>query len=154
MGTCGATRPSSALFGYPSLSMAGTLGGHSVSHGPPVPLPRLSLSQVQGPMSGLSAYGTVQPMQGLMQGMQPGQHPHAQSLAAYSTLAHTLKSQRERERARERERERERVSARQSLPEPATSSSEEEDRTDLLGRNFQVPRPKSRSSLAVSRIQS
>lgn len=28
------------------------------------------------------------------------------------------------------------------------SSSEEEDRTDLLGRNFQVPRPKSRSSIA------
>lgn len=30
-----------------------------------------------------------------------------------------------------------------------TSSSEEEDRTDLLGRNFHVPRPKSRSSVAV-----
>ncbi|KAF6204248.1 hypothetical protein GE061_002588 [Apolygus lucorum] len=28
------------------------------------------------------------------------------------------------------------------------SSSDEEDRTDLLGRNFQVPRPKSRSSIA------
>lgn len=33
-----------------------------------------------------------------------------------------------------------------------SSSSEEEDRTDLLGRSFQVPRPKSRSngSIAVS----
>lgn len=33
-----------------------------------------------------------------------------------------------------------------------SSSSEEEDRTDLLGRHFQVPRPKSRSngSIAVS----
>lgn len=33
-----------------------------------------------------------------------------------------------------------------------TSSSDEEDRTDLLGRNFQVPRPKSRSSIAVNYI--
>lgn len=34
-----------------------------------------------------------------------------------------------------------------------SSSSEEEDRIDLLGRKFQVPRPKSRSnaSIAVSR---
>lgn len=34
----------------------------------------------------------------------------------------------------------------------SSSSSEEEDRADLLGRNFQVPRPKSRSngSIAVS----
>lgn len=33
-----------------------------------------------------------------------------------------------------------------------SSSSEEEDRADLLGRSFQVPRPKSRSngSIAVS----
>ena len=35
---------------------------------------------------------------------------------------------------------------------PDSSSSEEEDRADLLGRNFQVPRPKSRSSVAVSNI--
>lgn len=35
-----------------------------------------------------------------------------------------------------------------------SSSSEEEDKADLLGRNFQVPRPKSRSnaSIAVSNI--
>lgn len=33
---------------------------------------------------------------------------------------------------------------------PESSTSEEEDRADLLGRNFQVPRPKSRSSVAVS----
>lgn len=31
-----------------------------------------------------------------------------------------------------------------------SSSSEEEDRTDLLGRNFQVPRPKSRSNASVT----
>jgi hypothetical protein len=31
-----------------------------------------------------------------------------------------------------------------------STSSEEEDRADLLGRNFHVPRPKSRSSIAVS----
>lgn len=31
-----------------------------------------------------------------------------------------------------------------------SSSSEEEDRTDLLGRNFQVPRPKSRSNASVA----
>lgn len=34
-----------------------------------------------------------------------------------------------------------------------SSCSEEEDRTDLLGRNFHVPRPKSRSSVAVSIIE-
>lgn len=36
-----------------------------------------------------------------------------------------------------------------------TSSSEEEDKADLLGRNFQVPRPKSRSnaSIAVSIVE-
>lgn len=33
---------------------------------------------------------------------------------------------------------------------PESSTSEEEDRTDLLGRSFQTSRPKSRSSLAVS----
>lgn len=31
-----------------------------------------------------------------------------------------------------------------------SSSSEEEDRTDLLGRNFQVPRPKSRSNGSIT----
>lgn len=36
-----------------------------------------------------------------------------------------------------------------------SSSSEEEDKADLLGRNFQVPRPKSRSnaSVAVSNLK-
>lgn len=141
VGTCapggvsgGVTRPSSALFGYPSLG--GTLGGTLPM--PPVPLPRLSL-QNTGTLGTLSAYGTVQPHS---HGGHGPHSVHAPSLAAYSTLAHTLKSQRDRERERARARERER--------EPPTSSSEEEDRTDLLGRNFQVPRPKSRSSLAVS----
>lgn len=31
-----------------------------------------------------------------------------------------------------------------------SSSSEEEDRTDLLGRNFHVPRPKSRSNGSIT----
>lgn len=31
-----------------------------------------------------------------------------------------------------------------------SSSSEEEDRTDLLGRNFHVPRPKSRSTNSIT----
>lgn len=31
-----------------------------------------------------------------------------------------------------------------------SSSSEEEDKTDLLGRNFQVPRPKSRSNASIA----
>lgn len=31
-----------------------------------------------------------------------------------------------------------------------SSSSEEEDKADLLGRNFQVPRPKSRSNASVA----
>ncbi|XKL59392.1 hypothetical protein PGB90_000408 [Kerria lacca] len=35
-----------------------------------------------------------------------------------------------------------------TLRTPESSTSEEEDRADLLGRNFQVPRPKSRSSIA------
>lgn len=38
-----------------------------------------------------------------------------------------------------------------TLQTPESSTSEEEDRADLLGRSFQVPRPKSRSSVAVSR---
>lgn len=33
-----------------------------------------------------------------------------------------------------------------------SSSSEEEDRTDLLGRSFQVPRPKSRAASVTSAI--
>ncbi|XP_011496415.1 PREDICTED: uncharacterized protein LOC105361030 [Ceratosolen solmsi marchali] len=76
----GPTRPSSAMFGYPTLSLHGTL--------PPVPLPRL-----QGPP-----------------------------------------------RARQRHQ-----------PEPDSSDSEpqDKDRADLIPQsNFQVPRPKSRSSLA------
>ncbi|GAB0089577.1 EGF-like calcium-binding, conserved site [Sergentomyia squamirostris] len=35
-----------------------------------------------------------------------------------------------------------------------SSSSEEEDRTDLLGRSFQVPRPKSRSNASITTAQS
>lgn len=31
-----------------------------------------------------------------------------------------------------------------------SSSSEEEDKADLLGRNFQVPRPKSRSNASIA----
>lgn len=31
-----------------------------------------------------------------------------------------------------------------------SSSSEEEDRIDLLGRKFQVPRPKSRSNASIA----
>lgn len=31
-----------------------------------------------------------------------------------------------------------------------SSSSEEEDKTDLLGRSFQVPRPKSRSNASIA----
>lgn len=40
-----------------------------------------------------------------------------------------------------------------SVRPPESTSSEEEDKVDLLGRSFQVPRPKSRSnaSIAVSR---
>lgn len=67
-----ATRPSSAVLGYPGL--------------PPVPLPRISRPQ-----------------------MPPKPPPRG----------------------------------------PPDNSSEEEDRTDLLGGHFHVPRPKSRASLAV-----
>lgn len=82
----GPTRPSSAVFGYPTMSMHGTL--------PPVPLPRL-----QAP-------------------------------------------------PRPRQRH-------QPPPEPDSSDSElhqDKDRADLLPHNsgFHVPRPKSRSSVAVS----
>ncbi|XP_058798321.1 uncharacterized protein LOC131668284 isoform X2 [Phymastichus coffea] len=78
----GPTRPSSAMIGYPTLSLHGTL--------PPVPLPRL-----QAP-------------------------------------PHTVNRQRHQ-------------------PEPDSSDSEpqDKDRADLIPQsNFQVPRPKSRSSLA------
>lgn len=86
------TRPSSALFGYPSLgsvqrnSMHGTL--------PPVPLPRLTL-QAQLASRAASLHG----------GMKQFEN---------------------------------------------SSSSEEEDKADLLGRSFQVPRPKSRSNASIA----
>lgn len=92
------TRPSSAVFGYPNLSLASTLQ-RGTYHGtlPPVPMPRLGL-QAQLAQRAAS-----------VQGMRPLDN---------------------------------------------SSSSEEEDRADLLGRNFQVPRPKSRSnaSIAVSNL--
>lgn len=93
-GLTGPTRPSSALFGYPSLPMTGTMSMHG--HGgtlPPVPLPRLTLQ--------------------------------AQMAARAASIA----------------------SARHM---DNTSSSEEEDKADLLGRNFQVPRPKSRSNASIA----
>lgn len=88
------TRPSSALFGYPNLSMTGTLQ-HNSMHGtlPPVPLPRLNL-QAQ--------------------------------LASRAASVHGMR------------------------PLDNSSSSEEEDKADLLGRNFQVPRPKSRSNASIA----
>lgn len=87
-GLAAPTRPSSAMFGYPSLSHIGTMQHHGTL--PPVPLPRLTLQAAQRAAS-------IRP--------------------------------------------------------PESTSSEEEDKADLLGRSFQVPRPKSRSnaSIAVSR---
>lgn len=88
------TRPSSAIFGYPNLSLAGTLQ-HGNLHGtlPPVPLPRLNLQ------------------------------------AQFGSRAASIHGMR---------------------PLDNSSSSEEEDKADLLGRNFQVPRPKSRSNASVA----
>lgn len=90
------TRPSSAVFGYPTLSMAGTMQ-RGAFHGtlPPVPLPRLGL---QAQLAARAAS---------IQGMRPLDN---------------------------------------------SSSSEEEDRADLLGRggNFLVPRPKSRSNASIA----
>ena len=83
----GPTRPSSAVFGYPTLSIHGTL--------PPVPLPRL-----QAPP----------------RNKQRHHHPP---------------------------------------PEPESSDSEpqDKDRADLIPQSsIHVPRPKSRSSLAVSSL--
>ncbi|CAH1956225.1 unnamed protein product [Acanthoscelides obtectus] len=85
------TRPSSALFGYPSLQMTGTLQHHGTL--PPVPLPRLNI-QAQ--------------------------------LANRAASIHGMK------------------------PLDNSSSSEEEDKVDLLGRSFQVPRPKSRSNASIA----
>ncbi|XP_022921315.2 uncharacterized protein [Onthophagus taurus] len=90
----GPTRPSSAVFGYPTLPVHGTLQ-HGSMHGtlPPIPLPRLGL---QAQLAARAAS---------VQGMRPLDN---------------------------------------------SSSSEEEDKTDLLGRNFQVPRPKSRSNASIA----
>ncbi|XP_023724328.1 uncharacterized protein LOC111873651 isoform X2 [Cryptotermes secundus] len=100
----GPTRPSSAMFGYPSLTMSGTL-----PHGaPPVPLPRLGLTNMSH-TGAMSVHGGT----------------------AFSTLG-ALSSHGMRTPDRTVE----------------STSSEEEDRADLLGRNFHVPRPKSRSSVA------
>ncbi|KAL1501177.1 hypothetical protein ABEB36_006557 [Hypothenemus hampei] len=88
------TRPSSAMFGYPTLPIhphhAGSVYGSTL---PPVPLPRLNLQ--------------------------------AQMKAAS-------------------------VQSMRHLENNSSSSSEEEDKVDLLGRNFQVPRPKSRSNASVA----
>ncbi|XP_076259530.1 calcium-binding EGF-like domain-containing protein pawn isoform X2 [Rhynchophorus ferrugineus] len=90
------TRPSSALFGYPTLPVNNTLQRHpgSICGGgtgtlPPVPLPRLNL---QAQMASRAA----------------------------------------------------------SMKPDNSSSSEEEDKIDLLGRNFHVPRPKSRSNASIA----
>lgn len=79
------------MFGYPNLSLAGTLQ-HGTMHGtlPPVPMPRLTLQSHRAAS---------------IHGMRPLDN---------------------------------------------SSSSEEEDRADLLGRNFQVPRPKSRSNASIA----
>ena len=101
------------MFGYPSLAMSGTM-----PHGgaPPVPLPRLTLSNMSH-TGAMSIHGG----------------PALSTLGALSThggmSAHGMRTP---ERTVE------------------STSSEEEDRADLLGRNFHVPRPKSRSSVAVS----
>jgi len=96
------------MFGYPSLTMSGTL-----PHGaPPVPLPRLGLTTMSH-TGAMSAHGGT----------------------ALSTLG-ALSSHGMRTPDRTVE----------------STSSEEEDRADLLGRNFHVPRPKSRSSVAVSSL--
>ncbi|XP_031355432.1 proteoglycan 4 isoform X2 [Photinus pyralis] len=88
------TRPSSAMFGYPNLSVIGTMQ-RGTFHGtlPPVPLPRLGL---QAQLAARAAS---------VQGMRPLDN---------------------------------------------SSSSEEEDKADLLGRNFHVPRPKSRSNASIA----
>lgn len=82
------------MFGYPTLSVAGTLP-HRAMHGtlPPIPMPRLNLQAQLGNRNAS------------MHGMRPLDN---------------------------------------------SSSSEEEDKTDLLGRNFQVPRPKSRSNASIA----
>lgn len=108
----GPTRPSSAMFGYPSLTMSGTL-----PHGaPPVPLPRLGLTNMSH-AGAMSIHGG----------------PTLSTLGALSNHG-ALSSYGMRTPDRTVE----------------STSSEEEDRADLLGRNFHVPRPKSRSSVAVS----
>ncbi|KAF5274133.1 hypothetical protein FQR65_LT04531 [Abscondita terminalis] len=88
------TRPASAMFGYPNLSMISTMQ-RGTFHGtlPPVPLPRLGL---QAQLAARAAS---------VQGMRPLDN---------------------------------------------SSSSEEEDKADLLGRNFHVPRPKSRSNASIA----
>ncbi|KAK6620219.1 hypothetical protein RUM44_006620 [Polyplax serrata] len=98
------TRPS--FGGYPTLpshtmSMTGTLPLPAVA--PPVPLPRLTLTN----KSVMGTYGA-----------------HSQ-LGSIHQSNHGIRSSLE-----------------------TTSSSEEEDRADLLGRNFNAPRPKSRTSIA------
>lgn len=87
------TRPSSALFGYPSLPMTGAMSHHGHGTLPPIPLPRLTL-----------------------------QAQMAARAASIHSTRHVDNS----------------------------SSSEEEDKADLLGRNFQVPRPKSRSNASIA----
>ncbi|XP_045467312.1 uncharacterized protein LOC123675744 isoform X2 [Harmonia axyridis] len=86
------TRPSSALFGYPSISSVQRNSIHGTL--PPVPLPRLTLQ--------------------------------AQIASRTASLHEDIKQLEN------------------------FSSSEEEDKADLLDRSFQVPRPKSRSNASIT----
>ena len=101
------------MFGYPSLTMSGTLPQGGI---PPVPLPRLGLTNMShtGAMSihggpALSTHGALS--------IHGGMSSHGMR-----TPERTVES----------------------------TSSEEEDRADLLGRNFHVLRHRSRSYVAVS----
>ncbi|XP_025830796.1 uncharacterized protein LOC108738697 [Agrilus planipennis] len=86
------TRPSSALFGYPNLSMAGSIQRSIQGTLPPVPMPRLG---IQAQLANRAAS---------LQGMRPLDN---------------------------------------------CSSSDDDDKADLE-RNFQVPRPKSRSNASIA----
>ncbi|KAL5286382.1 pwn family protein [Megaselia abdita] len=92
------TRPSSAMFAYPSLHGLSTLGGMSISGTLPLHHHQSHSSLPQVPLPSRLSLGHRNGMR-------------------------TLEN---------------------------SSSSEEEDRTDLLGRNFQVPRPKSRSNASIA----
>ncbi|KAF2893770.1 hypothetical protein ILUMI_12403 [Ignelater luminosus] len=143
------TRPSSAVFG----TYHGTL--------PPVPMPRLGLqaqlaqraASVQGmrPLDNSSSSEEEDRADLLGRNFQvPRPKSRSNASIARGTYHGTLPPVPMPRLGLQAQLAQRAASVQGMRPLDNSSSSEEEDRADLLGRNFQVPRPKSRSNASIA----